>query len=127
MSGRGWVRRARQDQFASPVSTREITSASAPYPLGVATKSTTSPLLRSRDRPSPRRARRRVLWVSLTFLVLALAALVAGVPLWSGITLAGDMTALARVDVQPFGGKLESVRAFGPDGRRIPSRYGAAA
>ena len=86
----------------------------------MATKSTTSPLLRSRDRPSPRRARRRVLWGFLTFLVVALAGVVAGVLLWSGITLAGDTTALARVDVQPFGGKLESVRAFGPDGRRIP-------
>ena len=86
----------------------------------MATKSTTSPLLRSRDRPSPRRARRRVLWGFLTFLVLALAGVVAGVLLWSGITLAGDTTALARVDVQPFGGKLESVRAFGPGGRRIP-------
>jgi peptidoglycan hydrolase-like protein with peptidoglycan-binding domain len=49
-----------------------------------------------------------------------LAGVVAGVLVWSGITLAGDTTALARVDVQPFGGKLESVRAFGPDGRRIP-------
>jgi hypothetical protein len=39
---------------------------------------------------------------------------------WSGASLAADATALARVHVQPFGGTLESVRAFGPDGRTIP-------
>jgi hypothetical protein len=39
---------------------------------------------------------------------------------WSGASLAADASALARVDVQPFGGKLESVHAFGPDGRPIP-------
>ena len=39
---------------------------------------------------------------------------------WSGIKLADDPTALTRVDVQPFGGTLENVRAFGPDGRKIP-------
>jgi hypothetical protein len=46
--------------------------------------------------------------------------LVAAVVAWSGITLADDPTALAHVEVQPFGGTLEQVRAFGPDGRRIP-------
>jgi len=86
----------------------------------VATQSPTSPLVRSRERRSPRRARRRVLWGFVTVLVLAVVALAAGVLVWSGITLAADTTALARVDVQPFGGKLERVRAFGPGGRRIP-------
>jgi hypothetical protein len=86
----------------------------------VATRSPTSPLLRSRDRPSPRRARRRVLWGLVTVLVVALLGLVTGVLIWSGITLSDDATALARVEVQPFGGTLQHVSAFGPDGRRIP-------
>ncbi len=38
----------------------------------------------------------------------------------SGVTLAGDATALAQVSVQPLGGKLEHVQAFGPHGRGIP-------
>jgi len=46
--------------------------------------------------------------------------LVAAVLAWSGVRLADDPTALARVDVQPLGGTLERVRAFGPGGRRIP-------
>ena len=86
----------------------------------MATKAPTSPLVRARGRPAPRRARRRVLWGLVTCLVVALAALAAGALFWSGITLGGDATALARVDVQPFGGKLEQVRAFGPGGQRIP-------
>jgi L,D-transpeptidase catalytic domain len=40
--------------------------------------------------------------------------------LWSGVTLAGDSTALAHVSVQPFGGSVEHVQAFGPRGRAIP-------
>jgi hypothetical protein len=60
------------------------------------------------------------LWGLVTVFVVALLGLVAGVLVWSGITLADDTTALGKVDVQPFGGKLERVRAFGPDGRRIP-------
>jgi len=53
-------------------------------------------------------------------LVVVVLALVAGVLVWSGITLAADATALARVEVQPLGGTLERVQAFGPDGKRIP-------
>jgi hypothetical protein len=49
-----------------------------------------------------------------------LAAAAFAVWFWSGASLAADATALARVHVEPFGGKLENVRAFGPDGRRIP-------
>jgi hypothetical protein len=59
-------------------------------------------------------------------LVIAAAALVAVVALaaavfeWSGATLAGDPVALARIDLQPFAGRLESATATGPDGRPLP-------
>ena len=76
--------------------------------------------MRSRDLPSPRRARRRARWGIVTVVVVALLGLVAAVLTRSGVTLAEDATALARVEVQPFGGRLERVRGFGPDGRRIP-------
>jgi L,D-transpeptidase catalytic domain len=52
--------------------------------------------------------------------VVVLVAIVVAVLVWSGVTLANDSTALARVAVQPFGGKIERVEAYGPDGRRIP-------
>jgi hypothetical protein len=52
--------------------------------------------------------------------VIALVAAVVAVLVWSGVTLASDSTALARVSVQPFGGKIEHVQAYGPDGQRIP-------
>jgi hypothetical protein len=45
---------------------------------------------------------------------LAVAALA-----WSGVTLASDSTALARVTVQPLGGTIEHVQAFGPGGQRL--------
>ena len=51
---------------------------------------------------------------------MSLLGLVAAVVAWSGIRLAADPIALTRVDVQPFGGTLEQVRAFGSDGRTIP-------
>ncbi len=47
--------------------------------------------------------------------LLAIAALA-----WSGVTLAGDPTALAHVSVQPLGGTIERVQAFGPGGRSLP-------
>jgi hypothetical protein len=53
--------------------------------------------------------------VAIAIVVLAVAVLAL-----SGVTLASDSTALARVSVQPFGGKIEHVEAFGPDGRRVP-------
>jgi L,D-transpeptidase catalytic domain len=38
----------------------------------------------------------------------------------SGVTLAADPSALARIRLQPFAGSIVSVRAAGPDGRGIP-------
>ena len=49
--------------------------------------------------------------------VIGLCALVY---FWSGATLTTDSVALARIDVQPFGGSLERARAFAPNGSRIP-------
>jgi hypothetical protein len=49
-----------------------------------------------------------------------LAAAAGAVYLWSGATLAGDASALARIDLQPFAGSVERVRATGPGGRPIP-------
>jgi hypothetical protein len=53
---------------------------------------------------------------------LALLGLAGAVLFWSGATLGADAAALARVEVQPLGGTLESAHAFGPDGRPIPLR-----
>jgi len=52
--------------------------------------------------------------------IVAVLALVAAALAWSGVTLAGDSTALARVTVGPLGGTIERVQAFGPDGQRLP-------
>ena len=53
-------------------------------------------------------------------LVVILALVLVAVFAFSGVTLASDSTALAHVTVQPFGGTIEHVAAFGPDGRRVP-------
>jgi hypothetical protein len=53
--------------------------------------------------------------VVAVILVLAVAAVA-----WSGVTVAGDSEALAHVTVQPLGGTIEHVEAFGPGGRRLP-------
>jgi hypothetical protein len=80
-----------------------------------------SPLIRSTARPVRRRRPRRLApWAFLGVVLAALFGFVAAVLIWSGVTLAGDATALARVQVQRFGGRLESVRASGPHGRPIP-------
>jgi peptidoglycan hydrolase-like protein with peptidoglycan-binding domain len=54
-----------------------------------------------------------------SLVVLAALAVGAVALWWSGATLVGDSAALARVDVQPFGGSLVSAKAFGPDGAPI--------
>lgn len=61
-------------------------------------------------------------WLLWTLAGVASLLVVAAVVilLWSGASLKGDATALARVSVQPFGGSVASVEAFGAGGRRIP-------
>jgi len=63
--------------------------------------------------------RTRVLVGVAAFAIVVVIALVAAVLAWSGVTLASDSTALARVSVQPLGGTIESVEAFGPGGGRL--------
>ncbi len=55
-----------------------------------------------------------------TALAIVIAALAVAVFAWSGVTLASDSTALARVTVQPLGGTIEHVEAFGPGGQSLP-------
>jgi peptidoglycan hydrolase-like protein with peptidoglycan-binding domain len=62
---------------------------------------------------------RWLLWVLAGALALLVVATIM-ILLWSGASLKGDVTALARVSVQPFGGSVASVEAFGAGGRRIP-------
>ena len=71
---------------------------------------------------SPQRSPRRryLLWGSLAVIVVLVLALAAAILEWSGATLKGDSTALARLDTQPLAGSIESARAFAPDGKRIP-------
>lgn len=74
-----------------------------------------APLAR-RQKP-PRRRRRRPL-VAGGVAILA-AAFVTAVLEWSGATLAGDASALASVEIQPFGGTLQQTTAADPNGRAI--------
>ncbi len=60
-----------------------------------------------------------LLWTLAGVLSLLVSA-AAVILLWSGASLKGDATALAHVSVQPFGGSVERVEAFGAGGRRIP-------
>src|SRR5512141_815533 len=78
-----------------------------------------SPILRRSDLRSPRRERRRALWGLLAIVAVALFGLAGAVWELSGATLIVDATALARVEVQPFGGTLEHAHLLGPDGRMI--------
>ena len=74
---------------------------------------------RGRRRRGGGRLGRRLLVLLCVLLVLALG-LAAAVTWRSGVTLAGDSVALARVEVQPLGGSLVSATAYGPDGVRVP-------
>jgi peptidoglycan hydrolase-like protein with peptidoglycan-binding domain len=53
--------------------------------------------------------------------IVAVALLGSAGAVWelSGATLVADATALARVEVQPFGGTLEHAQLLGPDGHMI--------
>src|ERR1041385_5197366 len=88
----------------------------------MATESALAPVHSQREsRPGGRR--RTLVWCAAA-LVLVLALAVAVVLLWSGASLASDASALARVSVQPLGGSVEAVEAFGPGGRPIPIAVG---
>jgi hypothetical protein len=63
--------------------------------------------------------RRTLLGVAAGAAVVFVAVVVAALVL-SGATLASDPTALARVSVQPLGGTIEHIEAFGPTGHSIP-------
>jgi hypothetical protein len=71
------------------------------------------------DATPARSGRTRVLAGLATFAIVLIIALVVAVLAWSGVTLASDSTALARVSVQPLGGTIESVEAFAPGGGRL--------
>jgi hypothetical protein len=71
------------------------------------------------DGAQARSGRARVLLGAAIFVGVVIVAVVVAALAWSGVTLASDSTALARVSVQPLGGTIERVRAFGPDGHRL--------
>lgn len=73
-----------------------------------------------RDPVSQEHRRSRALLGAGLTLVLIVVLLAVAVLAFSGVTLASDSTALARVSVQPLGGTIERVRAYGLDGRRVP-------
>jgi L,D-transpeptidase-like protein len=73
-----------------------------------------------RDPASQEHRRSRALLGAALTLVVIVALLAVAVLAFSGVTLASDSTALARVSVQPLGGTIERVRAYGPDGRKVP-------
>jgi hypothetical protein len=60
-----------------------------------------------------------VLWAVLALLVLAVIAVAGAVVLWSGATLKTDPSALARIELQPFAGKLVSATASGPNAHAV--------
>jgi hypothetical protein len=74
--------------------------------------------LESHPGSHPHRRKRVLIGVAVTVVVVVVAAAVV-VLVWSGVSLTSDATALARVSVQPFGGSIEHVQAFGPDGHPI--------
>jgi L,D-transpeptidase catalytic domain len=72
------------------------------------------------DHVSTGHGRKRALLGILAVLVLIVVLLAVAALVWSGATLASDSTALARVSVQPLGGKVVRVQAFGPGGKQVP-------
>jgi peptidoglycan hydrolase-like protein with peptidoglycan-binding domain len=76
-------------------------------------------LLQDDAAPSTHSRKRMLLGVA-GGVVLVLVALVVAALEMSGVTLASDSTALALVKVQPLGGKVEQVKAYGPGGKEVP-------
>jgi L,D-transpeptidase catalytic domain len=70
----------------------------------------------------PRRERRALLGFGLVGLAAVLGFAVAAFAL-SGAAVSADSSALARVEVDPFGGTVERVTASGPSGRPIPVSF----
>jgi len=66
------------------------------------------------------RGRKRALVGVATAAIAAIVAFGVAVLALSGVTLASDPAALARVTVAPLGGTIKRVEAFGPDGQRVP-------
>ena len=60
-----------------------------------------------------------MLFAVLMLLALAAVALAAAVLVWSGASLKTDPSALARIELQPFAGKLVSASASAPGGSAI--------
>src|SRR4051794_10070005 len=108
--------RSRRRAATASVSTWSATSkgshASRPgaYPRTVAT---------TRYAPPSSTSPRSVLLAMLAVVTLFVAGLAAAVVLWSGASLKPDPAALARIELQPFSGKLVSATASGPDGRAV--------
>jgi peptidoglycan hydrolase-like protein with peptidoglycan-binding domain len=73
-----------------------------------------------RDAVSAGHDRKRMLLGMGLGLIVAIAALVVAALALSGVSLASDPTALARVSVQPLGGTIKHVEAFGPNGQKVP-------
>jgi hypothetical protein len=86
----------------------------ASYPLAMAIESA------HRGAVSSGRVLKRTLLGVGAAALLAIVVLAAAAFALSGVTLASDATALARVSVQPLGGTVEHIQAFGPDGQRVP-------
>ncbi|HST17390.1 MAG TPA: L,D-transpeptidase family protein [Gaiellaceae bacterium] len=63
---------------------------------------------------------RRLFWVVAGCVLVAAGLIAAATYFFSGVSLAADKTALARVGLEPLAGSLESVRASAPDGTSIP-------
>lgn len=72
------------------------------------------------DPEPPRRWPRRLLIAGVAVLVLAVGAFVGAAFALSGSSVSAESSALAKVEIQTFGGSVESVRATGPKGKEIP-------
>jgi peptidoglycan hydrolase-like protein with peptidoglycan-binding domain len=87
----------------------------------VAGRSAASPARTRAPKPLSASAPRRRWPLVLFFGSLVAVVAVAGVVyLLSGAALAGDASALAKVNVKPLGGTLESATAYSPSGKQIP-------